>query len=120
MSVVVADGSGPPIDKACGEGLMPETIAALGELGVTIRLDACYRFRGIRLLPQDAQAGGDLPQGLGIGIRRTILHEWLIARAQECGVQLMWRAPVSGITEAGVHLVGKFVGARGVWGARGR
>jgi flavin-dependent dehydrogenase len=119
MSVAVADGTEPPIDKACGEGLMPETIAALGELGVAIHPDAGYRFRGIRFLQQDAQAGADFPQGLGIGIRRTILHEWLIARAEECGVQLMWRAPVSGITEAGVHLAGEFVAARWIVGADG-
>ena len=119
MSVAVADGTEPPIDKACGEGLMPETIAALGELGVEIQPDAGYRFRGIRFLQQDAQAGGDFPHGLGIGIRRTILHEWLIARAEECGVQLLWRSPVSGITQAGVHLAEGFVASRWIVGADG-
>jgi menaquinone-9 beta-reductase len=34
--VVVADGAKPPIDKACGEALMPEAIAALEGLGVTL------------------------------------------------------------------------------------
>jgi menaquinone-9 beta-reductase len=119
MSVAVADGTEPPIDKACGEGLMPETIAALGELGVEIQPDAGYRFRGIRFLERDAQAGGDFPHGLGIGIRRTILHEWLIARAEECGVQLLWRSPVSGITQAGVHLAEGFVASRWIVGADG-
>src|SRR5690348_2066351 len=36
FSVTVADGSKPPIDKACGEGLLPGTLAALRELGVSI------------------------------------------------------------------------------------
>ena len=119
MSVAVADGTEPPIDKACGEGLMPESIAALGELGVEIQPDAGYRFRGIRFLQKDAQVGGEFPQGLGLGIRRTILHEWLIARAEDCGVQLFWRTPVAGITKAGVHLTGKFVAARWIVGADG-
>jgi flavin-dependent dehydrogenase len=119
MSVAVADGTEPPIDKACGEGLMPETIAALGELGVEIQPDAGYRFRGIRFLQQDAQAGAEFPQGLGVGIRRTILHQWLIARAEECGVQMFWRTPVSGITPAGVQLPGEFVAARWIVGADG-
>ena len=119
MSVAVADGTEPPIDKACGEGLMPETIAALSELGVEIQPDAGYRFRGIRFLQHDAQVGGEFPQGLGVGIRRTILHEWLIARAEECGVQLLWRTPVAGISEAGVHLFGKFVASRWIVGADG-
>jgi flavin-dependent dehydrogenase len=119
MSVVVADGTEPPIDKACGEGLMPETIAALGELGVAIQADAGYRFRGIRFLQQDTQVGGEFPQGPGVGIRRTILHEWLIARAEECGVRLMWRTPVSAITRAGAQLQGEFLTSRWIVGADG-
>ena len=71
MSVVVADGTEPPIDKACGEGLMPETIAALAELGVEIHPNAGYRFRGIRFLQQEAQVDGEFPQGLGIGVRQN-------------------------------------------------
>ena len=35
FSVVVVDGAKPPIDKACGEGLLPGTLAALRELGIT-------------------------------------------------------------------------------------
>ena len=34
--VVVADGQQPPIDKACGEGLMPDGLAALERLGVSV------------------------------------------------------------------------------------
>jgi len=37
FDVTVADGAKPPIDKACGEGLMPDTLRALRELGVAIR-----------------------------------------------------------------------------------
>jgi flavin-dependent dehydrogenase len=119
MSVVIADGSEPPVDKACGEGLMPETIAALGELGVEIQPGAGYRFRGIRFLQPDAQVDGEFPKGLGVGVRRTILHEWLIARAEECGVKIFWRTPVTGITEAGARLGGQFVPARWIVGADG-
>src|SRR6201999_3423768 len=34
--VVVADGAQWPIEKACGEGLMPDSVAALRELGVSV------------------------------------------------------------------------------------
>jgi flavin-dependent dehydrogenase len=119
MSVAVADGTEPPIDKACGEGLMPETIAALGELGVEIQPDAGYRFRGIRFLDQKAQVGAEFPLALGVGIRRTILHEWLIARAEECGVRMLWRTPVTAITRDGVQLLGEFVASRWIVGADG-
>ena len=46
--VTVADGAKPPIMKACGEGLLPDAVAALGELGVALReRDGCV-LRGIR------------------------------------------------------------------------
>ena len=32
LSVLVVDGMQPPIDKACGEGLMPDGLAALERL----------------------------------------------------------------------------------------
>ena len=33
-SVVLLDANTPPIDKACGEGLMPDTLAALDAIGI--------------------------------------------------------------------------------------
>ena len=50
--VTVADGAEPPIDKACGEGLLPDTATALRELGVDIRGSDGFALRGIRgILP---------------------------------------------------------------------
>ncbi|MFZ5871987.1 MAG: NAD(P)/FAD-dependent oxidoreductase, partial [Actinomycetota bacterium] len=34
LSVTVVEPRAAPVDKACGEGLMPGTVRALGELGV--------------------------------------------------------------------------------------
>jgi 2-polyprenyl-6-methoxyphenol hydroxylase-like FAD-dependent oxidoreductase len=34
FSVAVVDAAVPPIDKACGEGLMPDALSALAELGI--------------------------------------------------------------------------------------
>ena len=48
--VTVADGAAPPIDKACGEGMMPESLAALKTLGVSIAPHEGFRFRGIRFI----------------------------------------------------------------------
>ena len=36
FKVTVADGAEPPIDKACGEGLMPDTLSVLRELGISV------------------------------------------------------------------------------------
>ena len=36
FDVMVADGASPSIDKACGEGLMSDGVAALERLGISI------------------------------------------------------------------------------------
>ena len=39
FSVLVADGAEPPIEKACGEGLMPDAVKILDKLGVDLVKD---------------------------------------------------------------------------------
>jgi len=56
LSVIVADGAIPPIDKPCGEGLMPDGLAGLHELGVEIPADEVYPFRGIRFVSSGKEA----------------------------------------------------------------
>ena len=48
LSVLVADGAVPSIDKACGEGLMPDGVEALRKLGIAIPEREAQPFRGIR------------------------------------------------------------------------
>jgi menaquinone-9 beta-reductase len=95
LSVTVADGAAPPIEKPCGEGMMPETLACLKALGVGICATDGYRFRGICFAQGASRVCADFPEGSGIGLRRPLLHERLLARAQECGVKLLWNTPVS-------------------------
>jgi flavin-dependent dehydrogenase len=97
FSVIVADGSAPFIDKSCGEGLMPETLAVLESLGVKFACGAGQNFRGITFIQTGSQVSADFPRGQGIGLRRPLLHERLVARAEECGVQFLWRTPISAI-----------------------
>ena len=119
MSVTVADGGAPPIDKACGEGLLPETLTALAELGVEIPLVTGFSLRGIRFLQGNVQVSAEFPRGPGLGIRRTVLHARLITRAEQCGVHLLWRTPVAGISASGVDVPGRFIGAHWIIGADG-
>jgi flavin-dependent dehydrogenase len=119
LSVTVADGTEPPIDKACGEGLMPETLAALGQLGVKIPPNAGAVFRGIRLVQNNDEVTAEFPDREGLGIRRTTLHECMIERAKECAVRLLWRTPVVGINAVGVELSHSVTPARWIVGADG-
>jgi menaquinone-9 beta-reductase len=119
FSVTLADGAKPPIDKACGEGMMPETLNALRALGVDVHASHGYWFRGLRFVQSGAQVAADFPDGQGIGMRRTELHELLIASAEKCGVDVLWRTPVTGIESDGVLLNSGKIKARWIIGADG-
>jgi menaquinone-9 beta-reductase len=119
FSVTLADGSQPPVDKACGEGMMPGTLAALTELGVELPAGTGHVLRGIRFVEGDTDVAAEFPDGLGIGIRRTLLHSLLIRKAQDCGVTLLWKTPVLGIEGDRVILNNRTVRARWIVGADG-
>jgi flavin-dependent dehydrogenase len=103
MRVIVADGERPPIDKPCGEGLMPDSRALAKWLGIEIPASIGFEFRGIRFVSSGAGANrvrtveGDFPDGRGIGVRRTVLHQLLVDTAEKAGVEFRWSSPISGI-----------------------
>jgi len=120
FSVIVADGCAPPVDKTCGEGMTPESVAALRELGVTLAHGEGFRFRGIRFLQNDVSIGAEFPVGFGAGFRRPLLHAKLIARAEQSGAQLLWNTPVTAMDSEGVFAGGSKISARWIVGADGR
>src|SRR5580704_4535452 len=97
LSVTVVDGGQPPIDKACGEGLLPETQSALQALGAPVTPQDGFPFRGICFVQSDARAHADFPQGPAIGLRRIVLHEKMVAASAACGVKMLWNSPVTGM-----------------------
>jgi len=117
--VTVADGAAPPVDKACGEGMMPETLAALRSLGVNISPCEGSRFPGVRFVQEGRTATASFPHGQGIGLRRPLLHQKLIARAEQCGVELLWKTPMTGLDADGVSAGGRKIRARWIVGADG-
>ena len=120
FAVIVVDGSAPPIEKPCGEGMSPETLAALEELGVHIGNAGGVPLKGIAFVQSGARVSADFPQGPGLGLRRTALHAQLVARAEECGVEMLWRTPVTSIARDEVHLAsGERIRARWIVGADG-
>lgn len=101
LQVEVVDGMSPPIDKACGEGLMPdalESLAALGfDLDKFIDPSQCASMKGIRFLSGDIAAQASFPAEAGRGIRRTVLHAALLECAVQLGVGFSWSTSVQGI-----------------------
>jgi flavin-dependent dehydrogenase len=120
LEVLVADGAQPPIDKACGEGLLPDGRAALERLGVHIPPTDGQPFHGIRFVSSSLSAEARFPEnGMGLAVRRTALHRLLIERAEQLGTGLLWRTPVTGISRDGVHFGDRVVRARWIVGADG-
>lgn len=117
---MVADRAQPPIDKACGEGLMPDSLEVLGRLGVSLQGCETGSFHGIRFVGPECSAAATFPQGRGLGIRRVLLHEVFVRHAEAVGVKMMWGARVSAIGEQGVLVNGRPIRSRWVVGADGQ
>jgi len=103
LDVVVREPRPGPIDKACGEGLMPGAVAELADLGV---LPRGHDIAGIRYLDgHGARAGVEAPfkAGPGRGVRRTVLHSALAEQLEAAGVAVEPR-PVRSVRDCGDHL----------------
>ena len=94
MRVIVADGNRPPIDKACGEGLMPDSRRAAEAIGIRLPDSVGFEFRGVRFHGAGKRVEAEFPHGRGVGVRRTALHEILVETAERAGVELRWNTPV--------------------------
>ncbi len=119
MRVMLAEASRPPIDKACGEGLMPDSQAAAARLGIAIPGELGYVFRGIRFLEGRHAVGSCFPSGAGLGVRRTVLHEALTNGAAQAGVELRHGVPFTALDGETVTLGKDRVRARWIIGADG-
>jgi flavin-dependent dehydrogenase len=105
LDVVVYEVRQGPVDKACGEGLMPGAVARLRALGVE---PEGHPFAGIAYVDGRHRAEGRFRHGPGLGVRRTTLHRALAAAAQDAGVVVVTeRADHPRVDEQGVQ-----VGAR--------
>ncbi|RZU40260.1 NAD(P)/FAD-dependent oxidoreductase [Edaphobacter modestus] len=120
LDVMVADCFKPRIDKACGEGLMPDGLAALAALGVTPTEEETGTFHGIRFVEDGRSVEARFPEGVGRGIRRTVLHDLLHQNAMELGVKFRWSTQVlnvrDGVVRAGSEEIRTnwLVGADGI------
>ena len=92
----------PPLDKACGEGIMPDGVARLRRLGIDPVAAGGRPFLGIRYIDGDVGAEARFGAAPGVGIRRTRLASALIERARGAGIRLDFGLTVRGLTPGGV------------------
>ncbi|RKT02663.1 flavin-dependent dehydrogenase [Streptomyces sp. 3211.6] len=90
LEVVVLEPRPTPIDKACGEGLMPGAVRRFEELGVAV---TGRPFRGIGYVDEvtGLRAEALFRSGPGRGCRRTDLQAALADRAAGLGVRVLAR-----------------------------
>lgn len=119
LRVTLADSNRPPIDKPCGEGLMPDSVAAAKRTGIVLAENHGFRFRGIRFHGEGRTAGAEFPEGCGLGFRRTLLHKHLVEQAGRAGVEMLWASPVSAIGSNEVQTKGRRISTRWIVGADG-
>lgn len=137
LSVRVLEPRPAPIDKACGEGLMPTARTALARLGVhprgrefagirylnaagTRRAEA--RFRAPTRTPRTTRTARTAETWHGLGVRRLELSSALTMRAVELGVELVAELappprPDAGggdVVQVGRHRARWFIGADGL------
>jgi len=86
LSVVVAEPRETPVDKACGEGLMPDALGHLAGLAVH---PPGVPFHGIRYVQGQRVAEARFSTGPGRGVRRTELQRALFDRAAVLGVDFV-------------------------------
>jgi 2-polyprenyl-6-methoxyphenol hydroxylase-like FAD-dependent oxidoreductase len=108
--VALLDTATFPREKPCGEGIMPNGVAVLAELGVVDRLEqaGAQPIRGVRYSRVDGRtARASFPAQAtapdhGLGVRRLVLDQILLDRAgSQAGVGLFLGCKVTEVRRAG-------------------
>jgi 2-polyprenyl-6-methoxyphenol hydroxylase-like FAD-dependent oxidoreductase len=119
LRVTLVDSREPPIDKPCGEGLLPESVAALRGLGIELDAVSSFRFSGIRFSDARSCCEARFGASAAWGVRRTTLHGLLVERARAVGVSLLWGSRVTLTDSSEAEIDGRRVAFRWVIGADG-
>ncbi len=102
LDVMVIDRREPPCDKACGEGILPHGVRHLAELGV--KPPIAHEFVGIRYVDGPRSVEGKLAAP-ALGVRRTVLSEALLRRAEELGADVRFGVTATGLRQERGHVL---------------
>lgn len=120
IDCIVVEAQEPAIDKGCAEGLMPDALAAVRELGIEITEQDGHRFRGIGFNDATHHVDADFPNGIGIGVRRTRLHGLIADRAGAVGVPILWGSRARLVDRNSTFVNGRKISFRYLIGADGQ
>jgi menaquinone-9 beta-reductase len=120
LQATVLDARNPPIDKPCGEGILPQGVTALSALGVSLPQECGFPFRGIRFVDEEHSACADFAGATGFSVRRIKLHQLLVNHAVESGVEFRWGARVVQIEAGSIRTVNEKLSYSWLIGADGQ
>lgn len=83
LTAIVIEPRSGSVDKACGEGLMPQALNALHEIGVD---PPGHDFTGITYTQGKTSVAANFSGTVGRGVKRTELSTALVDRARELGI----------------------------------
>jgi menaquinone-9 beta-reductase len=116
----VLDARKPPIDKPCGESILPQGVAALEALGISLPPESAFPFRGLRFLDEKHSADAHFAGATGYALRRVKLHQLLVHHAVKAGVEFRWGARVLQIDRESVTTAAEQFSYRWLVGADGQ
>ncbi len=120
LRATVVDARKPPIDKPCGEGLLPEGVSALQHLGIWLDSSVAFPIAGLRFSDEASSACGRITLGAAFGLRRSALHDLLVRRAAELGVTFRWGTRVTELNSSSARLDGALFPFHWLVGADGQ
>jgi flavin-dependent dehydrogenase len=120
LQAIVLDARTPPINKPCGEGILPQGVAALRRLGISLPPESAFLFRGIRFVDEEHSARADFAGATGFSVRRVKLHQLLVNHAVEAGVEFRWGTRVMQIDREAVTTAKEKFSYRWLVGADGQ
>lgn len=101
LSAVVLERRRLPLDKACGEGLMPAGVRELEAMGIEVPAQAGQPFFGVRYLDGSTIVDAHFrPERHGLAVRRTTLVRLLAEHARGRGVPVR-----EGVEVLGYHRI---------------
>jgi flavin-dependent dehydrogenase len=120
LRTTVLDARFPPIDKPCGEGLLPHGVAALRALGIHLNSDVAIPFTGIRFADEESSVCSEFAGAIGFALRRVKLHDILVERAIREGVDFRWGVRVAEVHPGFVAVEGSHIPYTWLVGADGQ
>jgi 2-polyprenyl-6-methoxyphenol hydroxylase-like FAD-dependent oxidoreductase len=119
LRVTLIDARNPPIDKPCGEGLLPQAVIALRSLGIRLDHSGGVAFTGLRFADETCSAVANIEKNSAFALRRTALHRLLVDRALEVGVDCLWGTRISRFSSDRVTVNGRTISCKWLVGADG-